>query len=177
LKVEQRCLDFLRQRIQSAQMNASKLKFEIARYEELGMSHVVKECASSAAKLTANITEDLNALAALGRDAAGTVDSLRRAGAVDDDAVPLHPAEVVLHHRIRAVAAAAGVLLPAGADLSKEDFLSIPTGSVFRCCVGGATLVLTVHCVCAQLMRMLCGRSQRSPLVMTTRCCRKCWPQ
>jgi hypothetical protein len=35
-----------------------------------------------------------------------------------------------LHHRIRAVAAAAGVLLPTGADLAKQDFLTIPTGEV-----------------------------------------------
>lgn len=163
LKVEKRCVEFLRQRIASTKEAAAKLQFEIARYEEFGvlavlaaflsrnahcvraagMSQVLKDCAASAAKLKAEIAEDVTAVAYLCNEAVSVVRTFRTV-VVDDDSVPLHPAELVLHHRLRAVAAAMGILFPLDKDLAGHDFTVVESGmaSVLACQFVTATLTL-----------------------------------
>ena len=105
------------------------------------MAHVVKECNATAAKMNANMTEDINALTALCKEAVSVINTFRNrdvsgGGEDDDDSVQLHPAEIVLHHRMRSIAAATGVLLPLGADLSAQDFTTVKPGAPIRTHVG-----------------------------------------
>lgn len=41
LKVEAKCVEFLRKRVAAAKVTAAKLQFEISRYEELGTCQLV----------------------------------------------------------------------------------------------------------------------------------------
>lgn len=119
-----------------------------------GMSKVVKDVSISAAKTQGEIAEDIAAISALCQAAVATLNSIRF-GPQED----LHPAELVLHYRLRSVAASLGILLPVGTDARTVDFSQVePGGNLFlfsrisRCC-------LQRHCmICvSQWTSRMCG--------------------
>jgi hypothetical protein len=121
---------------------------------QVGTVHV------TVAKYRANIEEDSSAIAALCGDAADAVNTVRQLSS--SDSVPPHPAETVLHHRIRTVAAAIGVLLPAGATAADTDFVTPGECSGARSSrlVGGsaASRRCTVRCVVPSTAVMPCAK-------------------